>query len=158
MTLRFSALVLCSALLFSTQTRAADCPRTYGTDSLGAPFPKSSNWYGSHSLAVILPDDGLWPATAPGAALAVKVVWYSPNLRPSDAKDLTVAVRNVAGNPNTARVSRVTNAQIDGLWTILTGIDFPNSGCWEVSAEYRGQRLSFVVETIDHALFAQRFQ
>jgi hypothetical protein len=33
-------------------------------------------------------------------------------------------------------------------WFMLTGIDFPEPGCWEISAEYLGQTLAFVVETV----------
>jgi hypothetical protein len=28
---------------------------------------------------------------------------------------------------------------------MMTGIDIPSTGCWEITAQYRGQRLSFVV-------------
>jgi hypothetical protein len=31
---------------------------------------------------------------------------------------------------------------------MLTGIDFPESGCWEITGEFHGQRLSVVVESI----------
>jgi hypothetical protein len=29
------------------------------------------------------------------------------------------------------------------------GVDFPEPGCWEIFAEYLGQTLTFVVETVD---------
>jgi len=27
----------------------------------------------------------------------------------------------------------------------MTGLDLPSGGCWEITAEYKGQRLSYVV-------------
>jgi hypothetical protein len=34
---------------------------------------------------------------------------------------------------------------------MLTGVDFPDPGCWEISASYLGQTLKFVVETVNFA-------
>ncbi len=50
---------------------------------------------------------------------------------------------------NDAVISRPTNAGGPnlGAWTVLTGIDFPSEGCWEISGTFEGTSLSFVVET-----------
>ena len=34
-------------------------------------------------------------------------------------------------------------------WRMLTGVDFRGAGCWEVTAAYLGQTLTFVVETVN---------
>jgi hypothetical protein len=34
---------------------------------------------------------------------------------------------------------------------MLTGIDFPMAGCWEITGRYLGQELRFVVETVQSA-------
>ena len=34
---------------------------------------------------------------------------------------------------------------------MMTGIDFPNAGCWEVTGRYLGEELRFVVETVQSA-------
>jgi hypothetical protein len=31
---------------------------------------------------------------------------------------------------------------------MLVGIEFPDAGCWQVSAEYRGQSLSYIVNVV----------
>ena len=32
---------------------------------------------------------------------------------------------------------------------MMTGIDSPSVGCWKVTAQYRGNELSFIVRTLD---------
>jgi hypothetical protein len=38
-----------------------------------------------------------------------------------------------------------TNAFLGESSAMLTGIDIPTAGCWEVTAQYRGDVFSFVV-------------
>jgi hypothetical protein len=128
------------------------CPVTLGSDhSLGAPFPDAENWYGSESLAVILPNDGKWGITGPKARIAVKLFIWSVGFEPGMERNLSVDVHSLLGGPNDAVVKDVTNAMADALegWAMLAGIDIPSAGCWEVSLTYLGQSLSFVVETVD---------
>jgi hypothetical protein len=33
-------------------------------------------------------------------------------------------------------------------WLMLTGVDFPDPGCWEITASYLGQTLKFVAQTV----------
>jgi hypothetical protein len=112
----------------------------------------SPNWYGSDALAALLPPDGIWPTTAPGAVLAVKLFWRSANIRPGAETNLQVTLKELTGAPVTARVSRATNANAESLggWAMLTGIDFPKAGCFEITGKYLGQELKFVVETMEH--------
>jgi hypothetical protein len=126
------------------------CPRTVGYAALGEPLPKSGNWYGSHALAVNLPKNGVWSTTAPGAQIAVKLFWWSAGFRPGMESNLNVTLRELTGAANTAVVSKPTNAGAKSLggWAMLTGIDFPEPGCWEITGKYLGQELTFVVETV----------
>jgi hypothetical protein len=127
------------------------CPRTIVPPATTSPAPTSPNWYGSDALAAMLPSDGVWPTTAPGAVLAVKLFWRSANIRPGAETNLHVTVKELTGAPVTARVSRATNASSESLggWTMLTGIDFPKAGCFEITGKYLGQELKFVVETME---------
>lgn len=139
-----------------------DCPRTLGTNTqFLEPWPQSDSWYGSDSLAVALPKDGIWPTTVPDALIAVKLFWYSREFQAvaeqgfDDGARLGFKTRlqRLDAGPVDAKISEPTWAGLGGLgenWTILTGIDFPSPGCWEVTGEYREQSLTFVVETIDH--------
>jgi hypothetical protein len=146
------ALLAAVSILLSPLSAVAKptCPRTIGYAALGAPFPNSQSWYGSHALAVSLPKDGTWPTTAPGARIAVKLFWWSVGFRPGMESNLKVTVSELTGAPVTAVVSRPTNAHAESLggWTMLTGIDFPEAGCWEITGKYLGQEITFVVETI----------
>ena len=139
------------ALFVVTSAFAAPfCPITQGSDSIGPPFPRSENWYGGESFAVQLPANGTWLTARDGALIPVKLFWWSAGFRPGMEASLTVEIRSLNDQPMTARVSRPTNAHSDSLggWTMLTGIEFPDPGCWEISGQYLGQRLSFIVQTV----------
>lgn len=129
-----------------------DCPRTVGADKVFAePWPQATNWFGSESLAVILPKDGIWPTTVPGHLIAIKLFWYTVDVRPGMERDFVGRIERIDEGPNDAVISPPTNAGLaNDVWTILTGVDFKSAGCWRIIGEYRGQSLEFVVETINH--------
>jgi hypothetical protein len=123
------------------------CPRTI------SPAP---NWYGSDALAVHLSPDGFMPTTAPGALIAVKMFWRSAGYKPFMESNLKITVKELSGAPMTAVVSRPTNAKPPaGEWMMLTGVDFPKPGCFEFTADYLGQKLKFVVETVQSQDFSR---
>ena len=161
-----AALVAPSAVmaneLVSSSDNGGECPVTLGTDKLLG--PESHNLYGSEALAVALPPDGTWGVTGPTARIAVKLFWRSAGFRPGMQTNLKVEITNLNGGPNDAVVKDVTTANsvpedlekahfddewMDG-WLMLTGIDFPSPGCWQITGEYLGQSLTFVVETVDY--------
>ncbi|HNP35506.1 MAG TPA: hypothetical protein PKK10_06610 [Woeseiaceae bacterium] len=142
------------------------CPVTVGTVDLLE--PGSRNFYGSEALAVTLPHDGTLQVTGLDARIAAKLFWFIPGFRPGMQTHLSVEIRNLNGGPNDAVVRDVTTANampsnwetsedvekaqfddqwLDG-WAMLTGIDFPSPGCWEITGEYVGQSLTFIVETV----------
>ena len=128
------------------------CPVTLGSNSLGPPFPESETWYGSESLAVMLPADGKWGITAPGARIAVKLPIWSFRYKLGMEENLTIRVDALFEGPNDVVVKDITNACTDSLLadcTMLAGIDFPAAGCWRLTLGYLGQSLSFVVATIE---------
>ena len=129
-----------------------DCPRTIGTDTKFREFwPNASTWFGTETLAVMLPPDAIWPTTKPTAAISVKLFWYSAGFRPGMERDFVGRIERLDGGPNDAVMSRPTNAGLaNNVWAILTGIDFKSSGCWRITGKYRGQSLEFVVETADY--------
>lgn len=129
------------------------CPVTLGSDRIFAePWPQASTWYGSESLATILPDDGIWSTTKPGARISVKMFWWSIGFETGQESALTVKVDSLDGSPNRVVVDRPTNAfgSTLGAPTMLTGIHFPDPGCWQITASFMGQELTFVVETIKY--------
>jgi len=146
-----------AAFLLGSMAAVADstCPRTV-VPQRAASHPLSPNWYGSDALSALLPPDGVWPTTAPGALIAGKLFWRSANFRPGMETNLHVTVKELTGAPVTARVSRPTNANAESLggWTMLTGIDFPKPGCFEITGKYLGQELKFVVETVQSEAYS----
>lgn len=150
--------LLSSPLCIGVATTSADpestnCSRTLGFDKVfSQPWPQASRWFGSEGLAVILPENGVWPTTVPGHLIAVKLFWWSAGFKPGMERDLTVGITRLDEGENDAVVSRPTNATAASLGgsTMLTGIDFPSPGCWKIVGRYRGQDLAFVVETRDH--------
>ncbi len=145
-----------SAYLMSPTAHAAEshssCPVTMGSDqTLGAPFGESKHWYGSESLAVMLPPGGKWGVTGPTARIAVKLFLWSQGFEPGMEQHLSINIESMDGQDVDAVVKDVTNARpINGeISAMLAGIDFPSAGCWRITAEYLGQTLSFVVETVE---------
>lgn len=154
---------ICSVvLLVSCQLAKTDesCPRTLGADKVfSEPWPQADAWFGSEALAVLLPEDGIWPTTVEGHLIAVKLLWYSAGFQSGMERDFVGRIERLDDGPNDAVISRPTNAGLaNDVWTILTGIDFKSSGCWRITGEYRGQSLEFVVETVDHREYLSQRQ
>jgi hypothetical protein len=95
--------------------------------------------------------------------LTAKVFWGSVDFdyRRKEDYDFKVTGRRLDGEAPPLWVARVTNA-LDGeappLWVdrvtnalfvphaaMLTGVYVPSPGCWEITGDYRGEKLSFVV-------------
>jgi hypothetical protein len=61
--------------------------------------------------------------------------------------ELIVSGRKLDGEAPPANVSRATNAYHKdfGGWAMLVMVEFPESGCWELTGLYKGQTATFVV-------------
>lgn len=124
------------------------CPRTLPPplEMSGGPFP-SGEWYGSESLAVLLKPGGVWKGMGAEHRYRDKLAWWSygfdPSLEPRPA--LVVTGKRLDAEAPPAIVSQATNMYFDG-WAMLVMIELPSRGCWEISGDYLGQTLSFVVE------------
>ena len=145
-------LLLATALVWVAPAEAqdaADCPKTVAsTDLLGKPFPTSDHWYGSETLAVILRPGGIWRGMGTEHNFRDKLFWRSLGFEPGMESNLQVSARKLDDASAQADVSRSTNAHSPSLggWTMLVGVEFPSTGCWEITGRYLGPTLSFVVE------------
>lgn len=120
-----------------------------------APYPANAPssgtfWYGSDTLWTMLDVDGTWhslPRNPNG--FRQKVFWWSPGFdgRRDAHPQLSVTGRRLDGPESFVHPGPATNAHhVDfGGWAILTGIDVPTAGCWELKGTYRDQSLTFVV-------------
>jgi hypothetical protein len=164
-------LVLAAVTYSPISVADTTCPvTTIGDPLFGTSIP---GWYGTESFAVQLPSPAILPITQPGYAIGGRLFWRSSGFRPGTESELQIQLRNLNGAPATGRISRATNAYVPSqqpgrpftaaeseqimneaflssdAWRMLTGIDFKDAGCWEITASYLGQTLTFVVETVD---------
>jgi hypothetical protein len=77
-----------------------------------------------------------------------KVFWwrkgYSWTAEPEP--HLIVTGRRLDESASPLNVSRATNAFAEDIQSaMLVGVDFPTLGCWEITGQYAGMELSFVV-------------
>jgi hypothetical protein len=102
-------------------------------------------------LQVFLANNGLWWGLPPGenGGYFQKVFWKFPGYVASidQTPNLTVSGRQLEGNGAFVNEGPATNASAIELYgdAILSSAEVPTLGCWELTGEYRGSRLSFVV-------------
>jgi len=108
----------------------------FGTDKLWTALPTTGTWYG---LPHFTPDDptfrqklGFWRQG------------YDPRSEPQP--NLTVKGKRL----DSSAAPLKSDDHANGGWTaddqfIITGINFPTIGCWEITANYQNDRLTFVV-------------
>ncbi len=157
--MRTAMAVIIAALIASWVAMAAgdgatatdECPVTLPGEGLAAPRPfpvnpsvKGTNdlaWYGSGSLWTVLPVDGVY--------VPRKSVWWStrfPGGRQEERPEISVTWERL--DADRARIMEPgpgTNAHtaIDG-WFMIAGVDPDEPGCWRVTADYKGESLSYV--------------
>jgi len=135
----------------------SSCPVTPASELFTPPSPyprrapySGNFWHGTSGLWTMLRVDGRWeklPRNPDG--LRQKVFWWHPGFdgAKEPVPELTVTGRRLDSPGSFNHPSRATNAHHPdfGGWTILTGIDIPTPGCWELTGQYRDQELTFVV-------------
>jgi len=155
----FSVIVLSFCVYFPLNVIAEesfDCPVTLGSKVIpDSPFSEFY-WYGNgKKLAASVPADGIWYTTHPDHLISVKLWWWSDAYRPSMESELSVKIVSLHGDPQPPSYGRVTNGyqkslKDSGPWAMLMGIDFPESGCWQITGRFRDQTLGFVVKVVDY--------
>jgi hypothetical protein len=157
---RLSALFLIFASAVAPGAALADCPVTLPSSS-PVDVPGSGPggvraWYGSEALAVWLPADGRWKGMGPSHRFRDKFwIWrrgYDAESEPRPAMTLAGVKLDGGGTPERLQINRVTNAFGPGWSQMLTMMEFPSAGCWQVTAKYvyEGitQDLTFVVDVV----------
>lgn len=140
------------ALGSSASALAADsgaCAWTRGTSRAPASsFPRSNHWHGTAKLAVVLPEGGRWRGLGPTHNFRDKLFLWSEGFEVGLEKNLKVTGVQLDAPGQQAVVSRPTNAYAESLggWAMLVLVELPSAGCWEITGEYMGEKLKFVVE------------
>ena len=152
--------VLASAILLSAvQTMfgagAGFCPTTLPfSPAFEPPIPYRSIsingfWYGTETLWVQLPLDGRWSHLPfNGGSYSQKIFWFSRDFdwRKELRPEITVKTKRLDIEGPTFTLERATHAILsDNTAAILTGAVLPTAGCWQISGQYRGKTLTFVV-------------
>lgn len=112
---------------------------------------RNSFWLGTEKLWTSLRKSGEiwgWGPHGPGAPdLTAKIFWGSVDFdyHRKEDYDLKVTGRRLDGNAPPLVVDKVTNALFVPHAVMLTGVYVPTPGCWEITGDYKGQKLSFVV-------------
>jgi len=107
-------------------------------------------WYGSANLWTMLsPTGDVWSGLPRDAAgLTQKTLWWSQSFdlarEPSPAIAVAGTRLDVAG-PTFVAASPGTSVEADFGTAMLVGVLIPTSGCWKITATYRGDALNYVV-------------
>ncbi|HLE72774.1 MAG TPA: hypothetical protein VI688_00875 [Anaerolineales bacterium] len=122
-----------------------DCPTTKAGD------PETRLFGPEDSLQVFITNGGIWNGLPPGkdGGFGQKIFWkypgYSQTEDPTPA--FTLTSEQLDGDGTFEFLGPATNAgAVDLLGSaILTGVEFPEAGCWQLTGQYRDSQLSFVV-------------
>lgn len=125
-------------------------PADYHAEKL----PEGFFYIGSEKLWTVIREPMVWQWRPHGPGherdLTAKIFWYraSYSWRKEPVPKLRVAGRRLDG-PAAALVTPqgpATNAIMDSeRGAMLTGVYVPTPGCWEITGDYEGDKLSFVV-------------
>jgi len=149
-----SAVIMLAILYANPVVAQPGCPVTDPTTSkVEVPWEERNHlehdrvWYGSESLAVLLAPDGKWHGMGPEENYGNKLwLWSVDWDRRSETRpDLTVFARALHDQSVTSQSGKATHGFAHYWEAMLTGLGFPEPGCWEVVASYRDASVSFVV-------------
>jgi hypothetical protein len=133
----------------AAQTGVA-CPVTKPADDSTADRKPFGVWrHGTDAFGVFLPPDGRWHGMAAEQHFRNKVFWYRAGYdgRIEPRPNLVVHGRRLDGSAPPVLISQATNAHHEdfGGWSMLTMVEFPDAGCWELTGQYGRDSVSFVV-------------
>ena len=121
-----------------------------------APAPYSANapwadmfWYGSTSLWVALPTNGIWSSLPHNPeGYTQKIPWwregYSWTAEPEPALVVTGERLDSKAPPLHASSANGSYAADMGS-AMMMGVDFPTPGCWKITGKYKDAELNFIV-------------
>jgi hypothetical protein len=110
-------------------------------------------WFGSEKLWIQLPTDGTWkhlPHYNPtDTAFRQKVQWWRQGYdwRTEHEPQLTITGRRLDSAAAPLATDEHANAAdpMSGHPSIMTGIFIPTVGCWQITGDYKGDKLTFVI-------------
>ena len=126
------------------------CPVTTAPSQQEESRPAPGLWrHGSDVFGVFLSRDNRWHGMTAEHHYRNKVFWYRQGYdgRAEPRPALTVHGRRLDGPAERVTITNATNASHAdfGGWSMLTMVEFPEPGCWEVTGEYGRDTVTFVV-------------
>jgi hypothetical protein len=133
------------------------CRTTDASDSFVPPSPYPADapgsdtfWYGTPAFWTSLPANGTWGGLPRGdAGYRQKVFLWRPGYdgRAEQWPDARVSGRRLDGKAGPVVAGAATNAfrREFGGWAMLVEIEIPTAGCWEITAAYGDDTLTFTV-------------
>jgi hypothetical protein len=120
------------------------------------PYPSEHDstdfWFGSDNLWVQLPTNGTWnhlPHYRPtDTAFRQKIQWWRKDYdwRRENPPKLTMTGRRLdAVAPKLASDDHANAGGIGDHAFIMSGVDIPTLGCWQITGDYNGDKLTFVI-------------
>jgi hypothetical protein len=118
------------------------------------PYPSQHSsdgfWFGNEKLWVRLPTNGTWnhlPHYRPSdTAFRQKIQWWRKGYdwRTDNPSKLVVTGERL-DSPAPRLASQSNASGITGQAFIMSGLDIPTLGCWQVTGDYAGDKLTFVI-------------
>jgi hypothetical protein len=121
------------------------------------PYPRQTSpsgfWFGDQVLWTELPTSGTWSLghyRPTDAAFRQKLLWWRRGYdwRTQNPPNLVVTGRRL----DSASPPLAPDDHANAGWTedqnhpfMVTGIEIPTAGCWQITGDYRGDKLTFVV-------------
>ncbi|WP_119067870.1 hypothetical protein [Aggregatilinea lenta] len=117
-------------------------------DGVARRLPEGMFWHGTDALWTMLTLDATWtdlPHTSNG--YTQKLVWWRAgyNFRDEQRPDLVVTGRRLDADASFVAGAATNGYHEDYGSFMLVGVDIPTPGCWEITAHYRDEMLSYVV-------------
>ena len=137
--------LLCLPRLSAAAGCAATEPDASGVQ--GAPLAYGPRWFGSTHLAALLPAKGKWTGNGPENHYKGKFWWwregFDAKIEPFPQLEVSAHLRD---DPVvTAQVSRAASSSNSKWNAMLVIMRFPEHGCWQVSGQYDGEELIFML-------------
>lgn len=139
----------------------ASCPVTVPpVDPFIPPSPyeldENSFWLGTERMWTVLRKSGIWEWAPRGPGrehhvypLTEKIWWmsldYNYNWKTKPYPEVKVTGRRLDGFAPPLLTTAAWNAFPGPAPAMVTGVYIPTPGCWEITGEYDGYKLSFVV-------------
>jgi hypothetical protein len=131
----------CPVTRSTPETRFTPPPPSQPAEATAAMF-----WYGSDALYTSLYSDGRWRGITSKAGTRNKSFWYRKDATwlEEHPYQLVVTAKQLDADGPVLTVPRVTNAIMGEEVAMLLMLELPKRGCWQVTANYKSDYLSFV--------------